>query len=105
MAVETYPDPQNAGPKAAHPGVWTYILIWALLLVLTAVTVFIANLNMGGLTVIVSLSVAAAKSALVLLFFMHLISEKRLVIRLLIPIVIIILAIFIGLTYSDVVAR
>jgi caa(3)-type oxidase subunit IV len=48
---------------------------------------------------------AAVKSSLVFLYFMHLRWEKRLLIKLLIPIALAVLAIFIGLTYTDVLAR
>ena len=51
------------------------------------------------------LAIAARKSTLVLLYFMHLSTEKRLLLKLLVPIAICILAIFIGLTYTDILYR
>jgi cytochrome c oxidase subunit IV len=105
MMEMTKPDLGKIGQNTPHIGIKSYVLVWGLLLFLTAVTVLTANLNLGGLTVIVSLTIAAVKSTLVLLFFMHLLGEKRLLIRLLIPIAIVTLAIFIGLTYSDLITR
>jgi cytochrome c oxidase subunit IV len=83
----------------------TYIAVWAGLMAFTALTVTAASLNLGGLAIIICLGIAAVKASLVLLYFMHLRYEDKLLIKLLIPIVIITLAIFIGLTYSDVITR
>jgi caa(3)-type oxidase subunit IV len=75
------------------------------LLVLTAITVTTAGLNVGRIGIIVVLAIAAGKSILVLLYFMHLSSEKRLLLKILVPISIAALAIFIGLTYTDILNR
>jgi cytochrome c oxidase subunit 4 len=82
-----------------------YVYIWAALIVLTAITVTTASLNFGRVAILVVLVIAAVKSTLVLLYFMHLSSEKRLLLKLLVPIAICTLAIFIGLTYTDVLYR
>jgi len=82
-----------------------YIYVWLALLVLTAITVTTAELNIGRIGIIVVLAIAATKSTLVLLWFMHVKSEKRLLLKLLVPIAIGTLAIFIGLTYTDVLTR
>ena len=82
-----------------------YIWVWLALLVLTAITVTTASLNFGRVGIVVVLAIAAGKSTLVLLFFMHLITEKRLLLKLLVPIAVITLAIFIGLTYMDILNR
>ena len=82
-----------------------YVGIWIALVVLTAITVTTASLNVGRIGILIVLAIAATKSTLVLLWFMHLSTEKRLLLKLLVPIAICVLAIFIGLTYSDVVNR
>jgi len=82
-----------------------YISIWIALVVLTAITVTTAGLNVGRIGILIVLAIAATKSTLVLLWFMHLSTEKRLLLKLLVPIAIGVLAIFIGLTYSDVLNR
>ncbi len=79
--------------------------VWAALLALTALTVTMADLNLGRVSILVVIAIAAVKSTLVLLFFMHLLTEKRLLLKLLVPIAICTLAIFIGLTYVDVLNR
>jgi cytochrome c oxidase subunit 4 len=82
-----------------------YIGIWIALVVLTAITVTTAGLNVGRIGILIVLAIAATKSTMVLLWFMHLSTEKRLLLKLLVPIAIAALAIFIGLTYSDVLTR
>jgi cytochrome c oxidase subunit IV len=82
-----------------------YVYIWLALIVLTAITVTTASLSFGRVGILVVLAIAAVKSTLVLLYFMHLSSEKRLLLKLLVPIAICTLAIFIGLTYTDVLYR
>jgi cytochrome c oxidase subunit 4 len=82
-----------------------YIYIWVALIVLTAITVTTASLNFGRAGILVVLAIAAVKSTLVLLYFMHLSTEKRLLLKLLVPIAICTLAIFIGLTFTDVMFR
>jgi cytochrome c oxidase subunit 4 len=82
-----------------------YILVWVGLVVLTAITVTTASLNFGRVGILVVLAIAAIKSTLVLLYFMNLLFEKRLLLKILVPIAIGVLTIFIGLTYTDVLFR
>ncbi len=82
-----------------------YIGIWLALVALTALTVTTASLNVGRIGILIVLAIAATKSSLVVFWFMHLSTEKRLLLKLLLPIALCALAIFIGLTYSDVLTR
>jgi cytochrome c oxidase subunit 4 len=82
-----------------------YIYIWIALIVLTAITVTTADLNIGKIGILVVLTIATIKSILVLLYFMHLRTEKRLLLKIFVPIAITTLAIFIGLTFVDVLNR
>jgi cytochrome c oxidase subunit 4 len=50
----------------------TFLLILAVLLVLTGVSVAVTQINLGTLTVTMALAIAGVKSALVLSIFMHL---------------------------------
>lgn len=52
------------------------VLIWALLLFLTFVTVAASEFDFGGLNLWVALAIATAKATLVALYFMHLRYEK-----------------------------
>jgi cytochrome c oxidase subunit 4 len=88
--------------KADHR---TYVLVWIGLLILTGITVSLAGMNLKGLSILVPLLVAATKSGLVLSYFMHLKYETGLLFKLMIPIVLAALTIFIGLTFSDVAFR
>ncbi|MDD1750251.1 MAG: cytochrome C oxidase subunit IV family protein [Methanothrix sp.] len=91
--------------RRAEPSGRLYVIVWAALIALTGLTVLVAGLARIGSAVVVALAIAAAKSSLVFLYFMHLRWEKRVLIRLLIPIALAVLAIFIGLTYTDVLYR
>jgi cytochrome c oxidase subunit 4 len=84
----------------------TYVLVWVGLLILTGVTVSLAGMDLGRLSVVVALIIAAVKSALVLNFFMHLKYEKDLLLfKLMIPGILAILVLFIGITFFDVAFR
>ena len=93
------------GTRPQGPGMRSYVAVWGALILLTAMTVTVAGFNFQKIAIIVCLGIAAIKSTLVLFYFMHLRYERRLIIKLLIPIAIATLAIFIGLTFSDVITR
>ena len=61
---------------SAHPPeivpVSTYLAIFAALIALTVVTVWVATIDLGDMNVVVAMVVATIKAVLVLLFFMHL---------------------------------
>lgn len=82
----------------------TFILIWALLLTLTVVTVVVSRIQLGALNIWVALTIASVKSSLVVFIFMHLRQESRLF-KLGIVTLLIIVATFIGLTFTDVLYR
>ncbi len=96
---------KGGGTAAQGPGYRTYLLVYAALVCLTVLTVTSASLNLGAVAIAIVLVIAGTKSILVLLYFMHLRYEKRLLIKILIPIVVATLAIFIGLTYTDILYR
>jgi cytochrome c oxidase subunit 4 len=87
------------------PGQGLYLAVWGVLLALTALTVIAAGFHLRRGAVALALGIASIKSVLVALYFMHLRWEKRLLIRLLLPITLATLAIFIGLTYTDILRR
>lgn len=53
-----------------------YVRVWAALALLTAATLFLSRQHLGPFALPVALAIASAKSALVVLFFMHL-AEHR----------------------------
>jgi cytochrome c oxidase subunit 4 len=78
--------------------------VWLGLIALTALTVWVARHNMGIGHVWGSLAIAVAKGGLVIAFFMHMKYEGRLL-RWLLFFALMVLAIFIGLTFFDVLYR
>jgi cytochrome c oxidase subunit 4 len=85
-------------------GVDVYVLTWIALLILTAVTVTVAGLHLGRLSVLTAVAIAGVKAAVVLSFFMHLKYEKPFF-RTMVYVVIGVLAVFIGLTFTDILFR
>jgi cytochrome c oxidase subunit 4 len=81
-----------------------YLAIFATLIILTALTVWVAFIDLGPLNLIVALGVAVTKATLVVLFFMHVKYSSRLT-WLVVVSGFFFLAIMLGLTMSDVVSR
>ncbi|MEZ4599851.1 MAG: cytochrome C oxidase subunit IV family protein [Syntrophotaleaceae bacterium] len=80
------------------------IAVWIALLLLTAVTVTVSRLDFGPLNIWVALGIAALKAALVSAYFMHL-KYESLLFKMFFLGVVATLAIFIGLTFFDVLYR
>jgi cytochrome c oxidase subunit IV len=66
----------DTAEKIHGPKYGKYILIWIALMILTVVTVTIAGINFGAVTIAAALTVASVKSYLVLTVFMHLSFEQ-----------------------------
>jgi cytochrome c oxidase subunit 4 len=81
-----------------------YLLIFAALIVLTAVTTAVAFVDLGVMNVVVMLLIAFTKSTLVVLYFMHVRFTSRLT-QLAAASGFAWLAILVGLTLSDVLTR
>ncbi|WP_243366372.1 cytochrome C oxidase subunit IV family protein [Fundidesulfovibrio soli] len=93
-------DAQN--DAGSHPLSYRFLAgIWAALLALTALTISVARVDLGFFNVVVALGIASLKSALVIFFFMHLKYENR-TIKTMVLVAFVVLAICIGLTFSDV---
>ncbi|AMK12619.1 MAG: cytochrome C oxidase subunit IV family protein [Pseudodesulfovibrio sp.] len=82
------------------PGYGLFIGIWGALMVLTAVTVGVAQVHLGFLNVVVAMAIASLKASLVVFFFMHLKYENR-TLKTMVLVAFVILAIFIGFTFFD----
>lgn len=75
----------------------TYILVFVALMVLTIVTVAVSYLDLSTAgTITLALVIATIKGSLVACYFMHLISEKKLIYTVLIFTVIFFLAMLLG---------
>ena len=82
----------------------TFILVWVGLLLLTGVTVAVAQIDLGPLNIWSALAIASCKSSLVVAIFMHMKYEQRLF-KLALLAALLILAVFIGFTFFDVLYR
>lgn len=91
-------------PTQDTGAMWQLTAIWAILLLLTGATVGISRLDLGALNIWAALGIATTKATLVILFFMHLKKAGR-VIQISLLVALATLAIFIGLTFFDVLYR
>jgi len=62
-----------------HVPLRIYYTVYGALLVLTVVTVGVSLVDLGPLSTVVALAIAAAKASLVILFFMHVRYGPRLI--------------------------
>ena len=63
----------SAEAEHKHAGPGRYVAVWVALLLFTALTVALGRMHLaGGWGLVVALAIAVVKSALVVLFFMHL---------------------------------
>ncbi len=85
-------------------GYGVFIFVWLGLVVLTGLTVVISGVHIPKVPVLVALLVAAAKSSLVVNYFMHIKYEARLF-KVVLLMGIVTVTIFIGLTFFDVLYR
>lgn len=85
-----------------HPAVpyRLYVGVWAALLLLTGVTVSVAQVDMKHVAVLTAMLIAACKGTLVLLYFMHLRFERPLY-AVMIAAALGTYAVFIALTFAD----
>jgi cytochrome c oxidase subunit 4 len=81
-----------------------YCAIFVTLMVLTALTVWVAFLDLGPLNIMVALGVAVTKATLVVLFFMHVKYSSKLT-WLVVGSGFFFLAIMLALTMADIVSR
>ena len=92
---------QNKSNEHSHSsGYGTYIMVWLGLIALTTLTVTIAGIHLGSITLFVAMLIAAIKSSLVINIFMHIKYEDTLFKFFLIVSFLTLLVIFI-LTFSD----
>jgi len=90
----------ESSDKNHAPSYGKYILIWIALMMLTVVTVTVAGINFGALTVATALTIASIKSYLVLTVFMHL-KFEQLAFRVFVGVAIFFVIISFALLFSD----
>ena len=64
---------------SAQPTVKSYLVIWAALMALLAMTVIAANFHLGPFSLAIALTIALIKALLVMMYFMHLRYSNHLV--------------------------
>ena len=85
-----------------HIQPYTHLLaVLVALLALTAVTIWVSRIELGSLNIWMTLLIASIKSSIVLLFFMHLKYEGRLI-RTTFIVTVCTLAILIGFLFWDI---
>ncbi|MFM7200392.1 MAG: cytochrome C oxidase subunit IV family protein [Myxococcota bacterium] len=68
----------NSHAEAHHvTPLWIYLGVWISLMVLTAITVWIAQFDFGAYNAVVAMAVATIKASLVAAFFMHLYWDEK----------------------------
>jgi cytochrome c oxidase subunit IV len=82
----------------------TLVKVWLLLLFLTVLLVFVSTVFHDALSVPALLTITPLKAALVFFYFMHL-KYERPFFKGLVLMVLVVLIIFIGLTFSDLANR
>jgi cytochrome c oxidase subunit 4 len=70
-------NPEHASHHIVTPRV--YAAVFATLLACTALTVFAADINLGVFNPIIALAIACFKGVIVILFFMHVKYQSRLI--------------------------
>jgi cytochrome c oxidase subunit IV len=99
----TAPDHAQAGLHR-HESIATYLIVYGLLMLLLVVTVVAAFVDIGRLAIVVALLIAAVKTALVVLYFMHVRLSSSLT-KLFVVAGIFWLGILFALTFSDYLTR
>ena len=95
----------KSGERIHGTGYRTYVVVWLALVILTGTTLSVAGRELGGWTILIALAIAGTKSGLVLSYFMHLKSERLMIFKVIIPLVIALFLVFILLTFSDLAFR
>ncbi len=97
---------EQAGHSGEHAaaghsqGYGTYFMVWLGLVAFTAITITIAGLNLGSVTLITALLIASVKSFLVITYFMHVKSDSMMI-KIFIGICLLIFVIIMVLTFTD----
>ena len=93
---------EHAGHHVVGPK--TYLLVFAALLLGTAITVIAAFIDLGHLNPVIALAIACIKAVLVILFFMHIFYSSRLM-KLTVAAGVFTFLVLITMTLSDYISR
>ncbi len=90
--------------KAETVSYRTYLLVWAALIALTGLTIYVAGIELERFGMTVNILIASCKAGMVVYIFMHLKYEST-VLKLMLFMAIITLTAIIVLTFSDIMYR
>jgi len=93
-------DHTNEAAHTHETGYGVYIMVWLGLVALTAITITIAGIHLGSVTLVAALTIAAVKSTLVISYFMH-VRFDSMMIKIFIYVCILVFVIIMILTFSD----
>jgi cytochrome c oxidase subunit 4 len=77
-----------------------FVKVWLALVLLTTITVAVSYVDMRHVAVMTAILIATGKAMLVLLYFMH-IRYDKMIFPVMILVVLLTYAVFIGLTFAD----
>jgi cytochrome c oxidase subunit 4 len=101
MSEHTTESTSHAAEAHTHDvGYGTYIMVWLGLVALTAITVTIAGIHLGSVTLIAALMIASIKTVLVVSYFMH-VRFDNMTIKIFIYVCLLVFIIIMILTFSD----
>jgi cytochrome c oxidase subunit IV len=86
------------------PSFRTYVIIWAILTIMTGVTYYVAQIELGPWNIVIALLIAFFKMSLVVLFFMNVKADSPLT-KLFVGAGFFWMAILLALTLSDYFSR
>lgn len=78
----------------------TYLYILAALIGLTVISVAVTHIEFGKLTIFVALLLASIKSSLVLIYFMHLKFDSK-IIQIVVPLIFLLIGLVLVVTFLD----
>ncbi len=105
IKIEHTADEQHGAVAHTHaPNYGNYIMVWLGLVALTAITVTIAGIHLGSITLIMAMLIASIKTVLVAYHFMHVKFDDR-IIKVFIVICLFIFLTFWILTFTDLAYR
>ena len=81
-----------------------YLLVWASLVTLTGITIYVAGIDMGRFGVTANILIASLKAGLVVQIFMHLRNESRFL-KIMLLMALLSLTVIIVLTFLDILYR
>jgi cytochrome c oxidase subunit 4 len=94
----------HASSSASSSSAVRYVLVWGALLALTALSLALSFAHLGPTDVAVALVIAAVKTALVAVFFMHL-AQERFSVAMLPALGVFLFLLLVALTVTDVATR